>query len=79
MCRSEHVAVSIILYEQVKKRAYEQRIREVEHATFTPLVLSATGGLAIGRLILSIRDSPPCSLPSGTTPTAAFYAGHAAV
>ena len=29
-----------------KKRAYEQRIREVEHASFTPLVMSATGGLA---------------------------------
>ena len=33
-------------HEEIKKRAYEQRIREVEHATFTPLVLSATGGLA---------------------------------
>ena len=33
-------------HEQVKKRAYEQQIREVEHATFSPLVLSATGGLA---------------------------------
>ena len=33
-------------HEQIKKRAYEQRIREVEHATFTPIVLSATGGLA---------------------------------
>ena len=31
---------------RIKKRAYEQRIREVEHATFTPLMLSATGGLA---------------------------------
>ena len=29
-----------------KKRAYEQRIREVEHSTFTPLVFSATGGMA---------------------------------
>ena len=29
-------------HEQIKKRAYEQRIREVEHATFSPLVLSAT-------------------------------------
>ena len=29
-----------------KKRAYEQRIHEVEHASFTPLVMSATGGLA---------------------------------
>ena len=32
-------------HEQIKKRAYEW-IREVEHATFSPLVLSATGGLA---------------------------------
>ena len=28
-----------------EKRAYEQRICEVEHATFTPLVLSVTGGM----------------------------------
>ena len=33
-------------HETQKKRAYDQRIREVEHATFTPLVMSATGGLA---------------------------------
>ena len=33
-------------HEQTKKRAYEQRIREVEHSSFTPLVISATGGLA---------------------------------
>ena len=33
-------------HEQIKKCAYEQRTREVEHATFSPLVLSATGGLA---------------------------------
>ena len=31
-------------HEQIKKRAYEQRIRQVEHASFTPI--SATGGLA---------------------------------
>ena len=29
-----------------KKRQYEQRVREVEHTSFTPLVLSATGGIA---------------------------------
>ena len=28
-----------------KKRAHEQRVREVEHSSFTPLVLTATGGL----------------------------------
>ena len=33
-------------HELEKKRQYEQRVREVEHASFTPLVLSATGGMA---------------------------------
>ena len=33
-------------HEMEKKRAYEQRVREIEHASFTPLVFSANGGLA---------------------------------
>ena len=32
-------------HENAKKRAYEQRVREIEHASFVPLVLSVTGGL----------------------------------
>ena len=32
-------------HEMEKKRSYEQRILEVEHASFTPLVMSATGGM----------------------------------
>ena len=32
-------------HESCKKRAYEQRVREVEHGSFTPLVLSLTGGM----------------------------------
>ena len=32
-------------HKQEKKQQYEQRIREVEHSTFTPLVLSTTGGM----------------------------------
>ena len=32
--------------ESLKKCAYNQRVREVEHSSFTPLVLSATGGMA---------------------------------
>ena len=35
-----------------KKRQYNERVREVEHVSFTPLVLSATGGLARGICIL---------------------------
>ena len=32
-------------HENEKKRKYDQRIREVKHATFTSLILSCTGGL----------------------------------
>ncbi len=40
-----------------RKRAYEQRITEVEHASFTPIVLSASGGLAKG----TTKELPQCS------------------
>ena len=33
-------------HENTKKRAYERRIREVVHVSFTPLVFSASGGMA---------------------------------
>ena len=33
-------------HENIKRRANGQRIREVEHASFTPIIMSATGGLA---------------------------------
>ena len=32
-------------HEKEKKRIYERRILEVEHATFTPLVFSVSGGM----------------------------------
>ena len=32
-------------HEQEKKRQYQQRVHEVEHATFTPLVMSSTGSM----------------------------------
>ena len=32
-------------HENSKKRAYEQRVHEIEHGSFTPIVLSLTGGL----------------------------------
>ena len=30
-------------HENIKRRAYGQRVREVEHASFTPIVMSARG------------------------------------
>ncbi len=41
----------------LKKRAYEQQITEVEHASFTPIVLSASGGLAKVATVFT-KDSP---------------------
>ena len=32
-------------HEQAKKREYMQRVLEVEHASFTPLVFGTTGGM----------------------------------
>ena len=32
-------------HEEAKKRAYGQRVREVEQGIFTPLVFSSTGGM----------------------------------
>ena len=42
----KHLSVDKILkkHEQEKKRAYNTRIMNVEHGTFTPLVYSLTGG-----------------------------------
>ena len=47
-------------HEQMKKCAYEQRIREVEHASFTPLVIFATGGLANEASIFYKRLASAC-------------------
>ena len=48
--------------EKEKKRHYNDRVLQVEHGSFTPLVMSATGGMArecrnfYGRLAQSIAD-----------------------
>ena len=44
--RSMTTAAAYRKHETAKKREYAQRVREVEHGVFTPLVLSATGGMA---------------------------------
>ena len=44
--RNSTLSICYRNHENQKKRAYDQRIREVDNATFTPLVMSATGGPA---------------------------------
>ena len=42
--RQQCLASTYRKHERIKIRAYEQRVREVEHGSFTPLVMSLTGG-----------------------------------
>ena len=48
MAQSHHntpLAQCYLQNEQEKKRAYNERVREVEHGTFSPLVFSTSGGM----------------------------------
>ena len=47
---NRHASISSVYrkHEQEKRRQYDQRVREVEQATFTPLVLSTTCGMGRG-------------------------------
>ena len=44
-CRSS-LSTTYRRHEATKKRSYEQRVREIAHGSFTPLVFSASGGMA---------------------------------
>ena len=44
--RSNSIAACYVKHEREKKRAYEQRVRNIEHASFVPAVLSTTGGMS---------------------------------
>lgn len=43
--RQQNLTSTYRKHEKAKIRAYEQRVREVEQGSFTPLVMSSTGGL----------------------------------
>ena len=43
--RASSLSTTYRKHERLKKSAYEQRVLQIEHATFTPLMFSATGGL----------------------------------
>jgi len=42
--REISIATTLTALEKQKKRAYNQRIQEIERETFTPLIFGATGG-----------------------------------
>ena len=43
--RNQAPAAVFRKHELEKKRAYQQRVQDVEHSSFTPLILSVTGGM----------------------------------
>eukprot|EP00794_Sanderia_malayensis_P014468 gene14468-biopygen11582 len=44
-CCCQEISKSYEINEREKKRAYNDRVLEVEHGSFTPIVISATGGM----------------------------------
>jgi len=61
-------------HENIKRRAYGQRVREVEHASFTPIVLAATGDWPM-RLQFFISVWQLCCPQSGDLITQWLWAG----
>ena len=75
-------------HENLKKRAYEQRVREIEHGSFTPLVMSATGGLGnaaticykrLATMIATKQDQPYSSVMAWLRCTLSFSLLRAAI
>ena len=76
-------------HEKEKKRAYEQRVREVEHTSFVPLVMSVTGGMSreatihkiehlsdaekLAYLKDALKDGPARNVIQGLTQMASTY------
>ena len=44
--RSQNLTAAYKCNENEKKRKYQQRVQEIEHGTFTPLVFSCFGGMS---------------------------------
>ena len=47
---TQTVAASYRCQKKEKRRAYEKRVIKVEHGSFTPIVLSSTGGMGLSEM-----------------------------
>jgi len=72
-----HCSVSLIQCyrraELEKKRKYEERICEVEHGTFSPLVFSYTGGVGPLTTVVYKRMATQLSEKSGQSYSNTLY------
>ena len=53
--QSSSLAATFRKHEGVKRRAYEERVREVERGSFTPLVFSSSGGMGKAATVMYCR------------------------
>ena len=54
--KKESISASYLKHEKNKKRSYENRVREIELAMITPIVMSATGeGVWQSKLLFFIK------------------------
>ena len=53
--------------EQEKKRAYDERVREIEHGSFSPLVFSTAGGMVNTATVVYKRLASLLAEKHGTT------------
>ena len=69
--RTPQIASSYRRHECEKRRVYEQRVREIEHASFAPFEMSSTGGIGpcatvilkrLGALLAEKHDTPYSSV-----------------
>ena len=44
-----------MLNELEKRRAYDERVREIEHGSFSPLVFSTAGGISTSTIVVYKR------------------------
>ena len=75
--RHSSLSASYRHHENLKKRDYEQRIREVEHSSFTPLVFATTGAWPwpSSCSLLQTPSWPASSRTNGSNHTAPQLAG----
>ena len=52
---NQTIAASYRRHENEKRRAYEKRVVEVEHGSFTPIIMSSTGGWGPSAMIMYKR------------------------
>ena len=53
---SSSISATYKKHEREKKREYSAHVREIEHGSFTPLVLSSTGGMGHEAKVFFTKD-----------------------